>query len=64
MLMLIYTISKYIVISIFSTGIILILGDQCPWIVKILIVRGDGISWETGRDVNSWVRETHEIHDQ
>ena len=60
-------------------GIILIHGGQWLWIVKILPVRGDVISWVTGfrhynarqfitslnvcGDVNSWVRVTHEIHE-
>ena len=52
---------------------------QCSWISKILLVRGEVISWLTGLwhynarkfisslnvrwDVNLWVRVTHEIYD-
>ena len=51
-------------------------GGQCSWIVKVLLVRGDVIPWETGlfhynkihfiiflnirNDVKSWVKLTHE----
>ena len=58
-------------------GIILIRGGQCSWIVIILLVRGDVISWATGllhkdarqsitlwrRDMNSLVRVNQEIRE-
>ena len=60
-------------------GIILTRQGQCALIIKILLVRGDIISWATGLihynarrfitlfkvrgDVSSWVRVTHEIHE-
>ena len=60
-------------------GIILIRRDQCLWIIKIKLVRGDVILFVTGLrhynarqfiislnvlgDVNLWVRMTDEMHE-
>ena len=61
------------VMDSFYCGIILFRGGKCSWIVKILLVRRDGISWVTGLlqdnagqfitllNVRSGVKETHEI---
>ena len=60
-----------------SCGIIFILESQCLWIIKILLVRWDLISWvlvyvikhnlytlvSIRGDVNLWVRVTHEINE-